>query len=173
LQDAVNPDTFDWHGAWQDVDLSALAAKWDTLKENTPDIEVPTLAAGELDDLQQLFVALVLQHAEDVVEAWNSNKQPEPLRLMLLGTAGTGKTHAGSTMLRRLHEKGLLKEFTRVAAPTGTAAFNIGFNATTVHRLIQWFNPPFFSRQSKIQSTSQHCNATSKTRSYWSSTKSA
>ena len=30
--------------------------------------------------------------------------------------------------------------FVRVAAPTGSAAFNVRFNATTVHRLIHWFN---------------------------------
>ena len=29
-------------------------------------------------------------------------------------------------------------------APTGTAAFNMRFNATTIHRLIHWFRPPYF-----------------------------
>ena len=37
------------------------------------------------------------------------------------------------------------KNFVKVAAPTGTAAFNLRFNATTVHRLIQWLRPPFFA----------------------------
>ena len=36
------------------------------------------------------------------------------------------------------------REFVRVAAPTGTAAFNIRFNATTLHRLMHWFTPPYF-----------------------------
>ena len=170
LQDAVNPDTFDCHSSWKDVDCAGLAATWETLKAETPDIDVPDLPAGDLDDFQQLFVSLVLQHAEDVVDAWQNDQKPEPLRVMLLGTAGTGKTHAAKTMLHRLHAKGLLKDFTRVAAPTGTAAFNVGFNATTVHRLIQWFNPPFFQAV-KIQNIWRRCSDTSKTHSYLSSTK--
>ena len=68
---------------------------------------------------------------------------------MLLGTAGTGKTTATQTMLQallqKLDEVGLPSNFVRVAAPTGTAAFNIRFNATTVHRLIHWFNPRVFA----------------------------
>ena len=35
--------------------------------------------------------------------------------------------------------------FVRVGAPTGTAAFNLRVNATTVHRLIHWFKPRFFA----------------------------
>ena len=35
--------------------------------------------------------------------------------------------------------------FARVAAPTGSAAFNIGFHATTIHRLIHWFRPSYFA----------------------------
>jgi hypothetical protein len=34
--------------------------------------------------------------------------------------------------------------FVRVAAPTGSAAFNIRFGATTIHRLIHWFRPGHF-----------------------------
>ena len=34
--------------------------------------------------------------------------------------------------------------FVRVAAPTGSAAYNIKFHATTIHRLINWFTPPYF-----------------------------
>ena len=70
------------------------------------------------------------------------------MRLFLLGTAGTGKTTATQTALQELLEKlattGLTRNFVKVAAPTGSAAFNIQFNATTVHRLIRWFNLRFF-----------------------------
>ena len=77
-------------------------------------------------------------------------KEPEPLRLMLLGTAaGTGKSTATKTMLqelrRRLRNHKLEIDFSKVAAPTGTAAFNVRFNATTIHRLIHWFSPKFWS----------------------------
>ena len=77
-----------------------------------------------------------------------NNTQPTPLYLMLLGTAGSGKTTATQTMLQDLQELfkaiELTSAFCRVAAPTGTAAFNVRFNATTIHRLIKWFNPRFF-----------------------------
>ena len=63
----------------------------------------------------------------------------------MLGTAGTGKTLALKTALQALADRGLLRDFVRVAAPTGTAAFNVGFNATTIHRLIHWFHPNFFA----------------------------
>ena len=43
-----------------------------------------------------------------------------------------------------LQDLDLATDFVRVGAPTGTAAFNVRFNATTIHRLIRWFNPQFF-----------------------------
>ena len=70
------------------------------------------------------------------------------MRMLLLGSAGAGKTRAVQTALqeiqRTLAEADLPAEidedaFVRVGAPTGTAAFNLRFNATTVHRLIHCF----------------------------------
>ena len=66
-----------------------------------------------------------------------------------MGTAGTGKSTATKTLLQELRRKlsghRLEVNFFKVAAPTGTAAFNVRFNATTIHRLIQWFSPRFWS----------------------------
>ena len=42
-----------------------------------------------LDDFQRLFVALVAEHAEYIIECKSKDGQPKPLRLLLLGTAGT------------------------------------------------------------------------------------
>ena len=70
---------------------------------------------------------------------------PEPLRLLLLGTAGSGKTRAVQTVLQELQRALSIADlpvdvdrtaFVRVGAPTGTAAFNLRFQATTIHRLI-------------------------------------
>ena len=49
-----------------------------------------------------------------------------------------------------MQQHGLPAEFVRVAAPTGSAAFNLRFNATTVHRLIHWFSPPYFSEFKRL-----------------------
>ena len=92
-----------------------------------------------------------LDHAEHIFECLRKKTQPEPLRLLLLGTAGSGKTRAVQTALQEIQRKlaaaGLpfdvdTRHFVRVAAPTGSAAFNLRFHATTVHGLIRWFTPP-------------------------------
>ena len=66
------------------------------------------------------------------------------LRLLLLGTAGTGKTYTVQTTLQELRRllaaRGVAATFVKVAAPTGPAAFNLRFNATTIHRLIRHRN---------------------------------
>ena len=73
--------------------------------------------------------------------------------MLLLGSAGSGKTRAVQTALQELQRALAAADlpvdidpttFVRVAAPTGSAAFNLRFNATTVHRLIHWFRPPHF-----------------------------
>ena len=70
------------------------------------------------------------------------------MRLLLLGTAGTGKTRAIQTCLQEIQNAlkaaNLPLSFVRVAAPTGSAAFNIRFSASTIHRLIHWLSPPYF-----------------------------
>ena len=60
----MNTETFDGHSSWQDVNIADLAAKWEALKPETPDIELHNVAHGELDDFQELFVTLVVQHAD-------------------------------------------------------------------------------------------------------------
>ena len=130
---------------------------------------------GLNDDLQVLFVSLLLEHADEVFRSWEAKKQPKPLRLFLLGTAGTGKTTAIQTALQELQNQlaatGLTRKFIRVAAPTGSAAFNIRFNATTVHRLIRWFNPRFFLKSSKTQKSYTTSKSTSVIHKFCSSTK--
>ena len=73
----------------------------------------------------------------------------KPLRLLLPGTAGTGKTTTVQTalqdMLRHLTSLRVPFDFVRLAAPTGCAAFNMRFNSTTIHRLIHHFVWVLFS----------------------------
>ena len=82
-------------------------------------------------------------------------KTPRPLRLLLLGTAGTGKTYTVRTMLSELSKlltkHGFSQTFVRIAAPTGTAAFTLQFGATTIHRLIQWLSPPHFEQLKELK----------------------
>ena len=110
-------------------------------------------------------------HVQHVVECIQRKQTPEPLRLLLLGTAGSGKTRAVQTVLQELQRALATMDlpvevdrtaFVRVGAPTGTAAFNLRFQATTIHRLIHWFTPPFFRElnsaetMNKLQKHLQH-----------------
>ena len=156
LQETVNPIDFDYSEAAKGIDIEDLKVRWEKLQEDYPEYSDESLKKDNLDEYQLFFVTLVLDHVERILDAWRQNMpEPEPLRLMLLGTAGTGKSTATKTLLqelrRRLKNHDLEAEFVKVAAPTGTAAFNVRFNATTIHRLIHWFTPKFWSEISDEQ----------------------
>ena len=127
--------------------MDALRRKMDAAVLQDVETDMPHLRKEYLgDDFQRLFVELVLQHVRDLLHAVDDpSAEVHPLRLLLLGTAGTGKTHAVQTLLQEL--KAILQQcgypgtFCRVAAPTGCAAFNIRFGASTLHRLFDLRNP--------------------------------
>ena len=149
LQEYVNPDGVDWSLSKREVQDSRFARFWQELRNSSSYYSDKTLTLEALkDDHQCLFVRIVLKHVDELLEAACKNVAPKPLRLFLLGTAGTGKTRATQTLLQSLQEKfrslGLPLDFIRCGAPTGSAAFDIRFSATTVHRLIHYFNPPHF-----------------------------
>ena len=78
------------------------------------------------DDHQLLFVNIVMEYVQKVISNLEPGKHVDvkPLRVFLLGTAGTGKTRAVRTALqeiyRLLDSHGLPVEFVRCAAPTRT-----------------------------------------------------
>ena len=131
-----------------------MCATWEKVRSEHAHYTDETLSKDTLhDDYQVLFVNIVLEHVQHVIESVRAGTQPNPLRLLLLGTAGSGKTRSIQTVLqeiqRTLRDAQLPasiseREFVRVGAPTGSAAFNLRFEATTIHRLIHWYTPPFF-----------------------------
>ena len=149
LQEHVNPVDYDYSQAAKGINLPDLHEQWQKMQDEYPEYSDESLTLDNLDQFQLLFVTLVMEHVETVLTALDNNEEPQPLRLMLLGTAGTGESTATKTLLqelrRRLSGHRLEVNFFKVAAPTGTAAFNVRFNATTIHRLIQWFSPRFWS----------------------------
>ena len=54
------------------------------------------------DDYQRLFVELLSDHATQVLANLDTPDSAPPLRLFLLGTAGTGQTTATQTALQEL-----------------------------------------------------------------------
>ena len=145
LEEKVNPPDFNYAANEYGLRLDAVRASWERVGDATSVYSDASLSRDNLgDDFQQLFLRIVFGHVEELILALRHlNPVPAMLRLLLLGTAGTGKTTTVQTTLQEVHQlllrEGLPASFVRVAAPTGCAAFNLRFNATTVHRLIHHF----------------------------------
>ena len=142
----TNPPDFDWCRRWPDVDVTALRQLMDDRKDSVLQYARPDLTKEGLgDDFQRLFVELVLAHVDEVLANLDKPGDVKPLRLLLLGTAGTGKTLAVQTLMQELQRllgsRRYAGDFVQVAAPTGCAAFNIRFAASTLHRLFDMRNP--------------------------------
>lgn len=169
LPEVVNPLDYDYESRSEPLRHEFWDHIWETLATNASIYEDKSLTKESLgDDYQLLFVNMLLQHVQTLIEyaKADSLSLAKPLRVFLLGTAGTGKTRTVQTTLQEirniLNAHGLPAEFVRCAAPTGTAAFTLKFNATTVHRLIKWFNLRAFSEinnddvLSELQTHLQH-----------------
>ena len=93
--------------------------------------------AGALDPTQRLAFDVVSEWAQKRLE-WRQRKRsqsvtaPPPLRLLLLGTAGTGKTHTAKLSIRKVRR--VLGRFHSVLtlAFSGVAAANLGGGARTI-----------------------------------------
>ena len=106
MEEQLNLRYFDYAKAAEGVDVGDLKKRWLQFQEEYPECSDESLTTDNLDEYQLLFVSLVLDHVEKTLEALHNNfKEPEPLRLMLLGTAGTGKSTATQTMLQELRRR--------------------------------------------------------------------
>ena len=147
LQEVVNPIDFDYASHNEPLQEEHWQHIWDQLDTTSSLYEDKTLTKESLnDDYQLLFVNMLLEHVQSLLDYAEQDllSVHKPLRVLLLGTAGTGKTRTVQTALQEIRNvlasHGLPAEFVRCAAPTGTAAFTMKFNATTIHRLIKWLN---------------------------------
>ena len=114
----------------QEVDWTHAAQAYTNIEEMPSFISRQRVSAGQCAfttsaDPQQLqgkqlqVYTIVQQHMEA--------ETPSPLRMIVLGTAGTGKSYL-------IHCLRLLGDKVRVAAPTGVAVFNI--EGHTLHSLL-------------------------------------
>ena len=100
------------------------------------ELPTPATGAGDLDPTQaQVY---------HVVDEWTRGQPPRasdsisdapPLRFMLLGTAGTGKTHTARSFIRLARAKFGCEDSVLVLAHSGVAAANIGVGARTIDSL--------------------------------------
>jgi len=106
FEELVNPSNpeqpYDRH--WNTFPKTETPEKWwHRLRAETSTYEDESLNREGLgDDYQQLFVTMVLDHVLHVFECLQKKTQPEPLRLLLLGTAGSGKTRSVQTLLQEI-----------------------------------------------------------------------
>ena len=105
----VNPATpppgreYDRHWTKTNFDSNRAREVWERVRSESTSYTDESLSRETLnDDYQQLFVTMVLDHVQHVVECMKKKQTPEPLRLLLLGTAGSGKTRAVQTLLQEL-----------------------------------------------------------------------
>ena len=92
----------------------------------------------DLNEKQSLFRDIVV----DWTKQWDLANEgyvthPKPLKLVLMGNPGAGKSSAVRAAMSELHSVlgQQFKEVVRQATPTGCASFQMGPLATTVHKL--------------------------------------
>ena len=92
----------------------------------------------DLNEKQSLFRDIVV----DWIKQWDLANEgyvahPKPLKLVLMGNPGAGKSSAVRAAMAELHSVlgQQFKEVVRQATPTGCASFQMGPLATTVHKL--------------------------------------
>jgi hypothetical protein len=75
------------------------------------------------------------QHVFDLIMEHHHNQDPEPIRLIVSGTAGSGKSFLLNCLRYQLSRERGASEYCPVAAYTGVAAFNV--NGLTLHSLFR------------------------------------
>ena len=101
----INPPEYEWDSRWPDVDVAALKLLMEARRDTDVEYDRPDLTKESLDDpFQRLFIDLVLSHVDHILKHLDAPAEVPPLRLLLLGTAGTGKTTAIKTLMQEMEE---------------------------------------------------------------------
>ena len=110
---------------------------------NSNAVHIPHKMNGEdykvfsLFDDQQVILATILKTLHDWVTMEDKTKF-KPLRLILNGSGGTGKSVLINTLVTVMRKMFDNDKVVHITAPTGAAAFNV--NGETIHRLME-INP--------------------------------
>ena len=110
--------------------------KWlqETIKENeeqgteTGELELPEVSLLSLNENQRAIVSLVLRTLYNYVE---DRQDYHPLRLVVSGTAGTGKSYVIKCLQRLVRQLFGANDAIQVITPTGKAAYLV--NGRTAH----------------------------------------
>ena len=115
---------------YADYDWTAAAASYDVATASTfvgdhrqmaaAVSDIPVVSPDTLVGNQRVAFELVASHAD--------RNDAEPIRAIISGTAGTGKSHLINALRSRLGDRRC-----KVVAPTGVAAFNV--SGSTIHHM--------------------------------------
>ena len=130
----------DWHldrANYSDQQIHEMPT-WIKTKKDDPvtiNVQYQVVDINNFSEMQQLAYDVVKTHFEDA----SSSSEKEPLCLIIIGVAGTGKSYLINAI------RNLLQGKCAVTATTGKAAYNI--QGVTVHSLLKL---PIGSRVEKI-----------------------
>ena len=139
--------SYDWEGA--NIRSVGHAREWEKSwklwrgSAVDDDVEVPDI--DELDKEGQRFLYDVLEAKSQERDAWHregKNIKFKPARVICAGTAGSGKSHVIRSIVKRKRQRVALmgadgasvRGCCVLAAPTGSASFQMKFGAATAHR---------------------------------------
>ncbi|CAB4412397.1 unnamed protein product [Rhizophagus irregularis] len=93
------------------------------------EVDIDSIDYWKLNENQKKIFTRIESHYNDIL----NGKKVKALRIMIMGTAGTGKSYLIKTIRQKLHEMAGTDTDSPVLviAPTGVAAFNI--NGSTIH----------------------------------------
>ena len=136
----ANPKNVDVH-AWlrgnEVPSLNQIRKGLDELRKIK--VASSTFRGGVLSGKQLLLRDMIVNYVKDCVMFANGElaKQPDPLRLIVMGKPGAGKSFTIKQTLSDLQEMFPgdkdWEQHIKTCAPSGAAAFQLGFGATTVH----------------------------------------
>ena len=104
--------------------------------ENDP-TDIPTKSDGtmyDIDDLSDEQRMIVLATVDTVVKFLENDEDYKPLRATITGMGGCGKSHVISTIISIIREMTDVNNTVQVAAPSGSAAYNV--KGCTLHSLL-------------------------------------
>ncbi|KAL8605082.1 hypothetical protein ACOMHN_018883 [Nucella lapillus] len=133
----VNGQRFHSHQEYSALEMKAMKG-WLHEAKNTESL--PTARGDDEGGLpeqlnvEQLLAFNLLRHQIQKVLEQGIDKAPQ-LLLNISGAAGTGKSFWLNCLRRYVKEQGLPSSFVKSAAPSGTAAFQIG--GQTLHAMLQ------------------------------------
>ena len=98
------------------------------MRDNDEELAIPNIRSDQLNNDQRRVFDRIVQHHE--------SQDAMPLRLIISGTAGSGKSYMLNAIRYALSQEQSALKYCPVAAHTGVAAYNVG--GVTLHSMFRF-----------------------------------